>query len=49
MPDTPVTVAPSASEFPRTTDVFVGEVVTPGVAFVTLKHSRVVDPSEAPE
>jgi hypothetical protein len=25
-----------------------GEVVTPGVAGVTVKHSRVVDPSEPP-
>ena len=28
MPDTPVTVTPSVSEFPSTTDVFVGAVVT---------------------
>ena len=45
---TPVTVAVSEFEPPRVMEALAGLVVTPGVAGVTVKHSRVVEPSDPP-
>ena len=47
-PLTPTTVALSEFELPSTIEPLAGEVVTPGGAVVTVKHSRVVDESEPP-
>ena len=47
-PLTPTTVALSELEHPRTMDEMAGDVVTPGGAGVTVKHSRVVEESEPP-
>ncbi len=49
IPSTPVTVTPSVSELPSTTVPVVGELVTAGVTLMTVKHSRVVDPSDPPK
>ena len=50
VPTTPVTVAESDDEAPRTMPLGLdGVVVNPGGALVTVKHSREVDPSEADE
>ena len=47
-PFTPVTVAVSVFGLPRTIDPEPGVVTIDGGALVTLKHSRMVDPSVPP-